>query len=725
MHDRVLNWLVARALAADLKRHRRTPAEVASILGRFEDPEAIAAGLAYRLGYVLLDLFWMAANTLEPATVRALIEAVLDAPAMRIHTDPFIKESVADLGPRILPAFELLARAPDPGHDMRGRNAAKAIGLIGRRHAGSVDGIAAGLLAEGQGDIAESAGLIVAAEVALPSVIERLWTIHRARRAVADAHRADEDIQVRHDYLHAAAASAKALYRAAAAAPGWIEAKLGQTHGADSAALLLDLLLGADHGAARDVWRRTKAEFLSRIPAGRRVVPRAIGHFGDRDEIDRLHQRADEEGEFLDEAYRFDALLRIAPERVADEISSLPPDLLGSRSRYAMRRLVRASGEEGQARLLARHGKGWEATRDIALAYLSDPELIDAPAFEATLDALEARLAELEGQEWEPRGEGHLIRFLAETRRSDLLARLRLRRGSRLEHLLADKAIARRSRPDATVDIDGEHFERLLLAIGGEGYGKLVAASISRDTVFGRRDGYDAAQRLPRGSPDAAALGDAVATPDGLRHVDYELMLALAVQGQDEALYAQIAATEAAYNDAFDVRAKEGGWAPAVETRIRRDLESDDSKTRIGALCALPFSPPADIADLLADTLARCPDDDISALTAVRIANELEHYRPRSLPQLKRMLALPDPKWREAVLPYLASYGDSEARAVVTESFTSEAVPVLDNTALKASHAIAAYEKGTGPAIERLRRPPARFLSARRHRGPAVRARRA
>ena len=699
MHDRVLNWLVARALVADLRFGRKSVEDVGALLLGFDKPGTIAPALAYRLGYVLLDLLWLGTYCLAPALLQALVVRMLDEPEHRINEGRFIEEHVAGLGDRILPVLALMVVQPDRDHDARAIHAARAIAKIGQYSPDAARPIVAGLLCESGHSL--TMGLAAAGRVAVPQSINRLWEVHLERRRALAAAPDDMDIHERHHLSDAARSSFKALRRTAIEQIDWIEAALSKGSSPLSAELLLELLLEANHGTACDLWRARKANFLTRIAAGRTIIARAISRFGDSDEAFRLEQDSAGADDF-EPARRYDALLRVAPKRAVAQIEQVSEDML-KRAWFSMPRLVRSGGADAQARLLARHGTGWEAMRDVVLSYWHDIDLIDVPAFEAVIDALADRLAELAGTDWTPRGEGHLINFLSQTRRPDLLAILRGRRGSRFERLVCDLAIGRGGRPCLSVVRDGEQLERLLLLIGGDGYGELVAHGIARETVFGREDGYEAALRLPEGSDHASGLTLAAAAEQRHSRENYDLMLALAAQRLDAPLYDLVAATGAPYTDGLDIRASLGPLDPQVEARIRTDLQSPKSNVRIGAACALALSPPHDAVDLLADTLARCPDDDPSAFTVVRIANHLRCYAPRMLPQLRRILALSDPSAREAVLPYLASAGDTEARAIVAAQFENESPPAIDQCALNAAYSISEYETHGGPATGRLR----------------------
>jgi len=698
-HDRLLNWAAARALVADLKRNRRTAAEVVELIGRFRTPGTIAAVLTYRMNYVLLDLLWIGTASLDASILQEIVAGILDAPDYRINEGPFIEEDLAGLGPGILLTLERMAMTPDTEHRPRAIHAARAIATIGQRAPTVARPVVARLLESDAHGV--RMGLAAAAKLDVPHAIERLWTLHLERRQASAAATDDLDVHDRHDLYDRAQSSGKAFERTARTCPDWLKTKLDGTGDALSAQVLLELLLLVEHSVAVDIWRRRKVDFLTRIPAGRTVLARAIGRFGDRDEADRLEAESDG-AEWLEPTRRFDALLRVAPERAAEQIASLPEETL-RRGWFSLEWLVRRGGEAAQQRLLQRHGTDWEGVSELVHSYWHDADLIDRASFQAVINGFEARLAAIADGATPDRREGQVVEFLSRTRRSDLLEALRACKGGALERSLIALARDRESRASLSVDQTGDHLEHLLLRIGGEGYGAFVADAIERDTVFAREDGYEAALRLPEGAPAAEGLGTAVGRTERHDRETYDLMLALAVQRFDGPLYELVAATASAYNDALDIRASLGPLDPAVETRIRADLQSPESAVRIGATCALAMAPPPDAAELLADTLSRCPDDDPSALTVVRLASHLSCYAPTMLPQLRRMLDLPDPKAREAVLPYLAEHGDSEARAEVVARFATEPSPVADQTTLRAAYALSVHESTDGPGLSRLK----------------------
>ena len=701
IHDRILNWVIARAIAADLQSGAISVAQALETLDRLHKPDEIAPGLAHRLGYVLLDFLWLIARSVDADRVAQLLTAYLDHPENRTGQSEFIEDHLAGLGAPIVSALAILARRGGDETRINAIHAAKAIAAIGQAEPQMADATVIGLLADGGTEEAIRSGLIAAAGLPLPAAVERLWGLHLARReALAAAADTEDNGHERFELHNRAETSFNALKSTVIAAPGWIGAKLGQTAGALPAILLLELLLEVEHGAGRDIWFAHKAAFLARIPAGKSVLPRAIKRFGDGDETARLEADS-ADADWREPQRRFDALIRLAPQRAAAGIGELPQDLLGWRSGFSVTRLLRNGGEDVRPALLARHPAGWEGMVELARTYWYDRLAIDQASFVAMIAALEGRLAERAGQPWQPRAERSLVQFLAETTRPDLLAILESYRGSNFERLLRDVAMSGEGRNSLCVDTDAEHIERLLLMIGGSAFGDMVAGALARDRVIARRDGYEAAVLLPSGTV-GAGLSAAAASEDRREQESYALTVALAVHQCDDALYDLVMDTQSAYNDAINVRDKRGPWSAAVDARMRADLASPDSATRIGATCALAMAPPDDASALLVATLARCPDDDPSALTVVRISGYLGLYSAAMLPQLERMLASSVPNIRETVLPFLAEHGDQAARAVAHGALASGPNGQFDHSVLRAGYALSQYEPTGGPASDRL-----------------------
>lgn len=711
IHDRVLNWVVARALAADLRHGRIDAMQAAERLSTLDNPDAVAPGLAYRLGYVLLDFLWLISRSVDGELVSRVMIAWLERPENRVNQRQFIEEHLAGLGSPIVSALATIARLTGDEKQIVAVHSAKAIAAIGKAEQGSAEATVINLFAEGGTEEAIRSGLVAAATLPVPAALERLWTLHLARREAsaaaaaeaAAADKADADMEksrARFALSDRGRTSFAAIKAAVIASPEWIETKLPQTAGALTAILLLELLVEVDYGTGRDIWRRTKSDFLARIPPGKGILPRAIQHFGDDGEADRLAS-ASPDADYLEPAQRFDALTRLAPQKAAQFLAALKSDQLDAHVRFPIGRLVRSGGGEVQSTLRAHHPKGWQGMAKLAHVYWWDRQAIDVASFVAMIEGLEQRLIELAGKPWQPGADRLLVQFLGETTRPDLLAILENYRGSNFERLLRDRAMHGDGRSSLSVDTHADHIERLLLMIGGKCFGETVENALTRKSMIARRDGYESAIHLEPGTV-ASALAAAAKNDERHRQESYDLTVGLAVHEADHALYGLVMDTQAAYDDAIDVRRKKGPWSPAIDARMRVDLASPDGVRRSGAACALAMAPPEDALDLLAATLERCPDDDPSAVTVVRISSFLGLYAPSMLPKLRRMLALPGTEIRDAVLPYLAEHGDAAAREAAHDALPSGASGEYDRTTLRACYALSVHEPQGGPASNRL-----------------------
>ncbi|URW75918.1 hypothetical protein M9980_01420 [Sphingomonas donggukensis] len=689
IHDRVLNWVVALGLARRLESSAIDAHGSVAELIRIGQPDELPIGLSYRLGYVLLDFLWLIAGKVPAQTVAEILLGLIDDPQYRINAGNLIEVHLAGLGSRIIPALAEIAKTPSGNRGPIASLAARAMAAVGRAEPGSVDPALIGLISNPADHRAVRAGLIAAALYPLSDAIEQLWAIHLERRqATVDAVNADSS--AKHELFLRRQASFDALVTTATTMPAWIESKLDQTSDAPTAEVLLELLLKVEHVVAQDIWVRTKATFRARIAAGKAIWPRAIGRFGESSDAERLTIPNDPQDHF-EPAERFRALVRVDPVRASAHLVQVEEQVVRRHLSDSLAHLIRNGGPSVPSNLRARHAPGWEGMSDLAIAYASAPLLIDTDSFMALIAALEARLAEVAGQAWRPTRERPLVEFLAGTTRPDLLAILETYRESALETLLRDRLIANGGRVSLSVDSDADNFERLLLLIGGDGYGAAIAGAMISDKAFTRRDGFESSIMLPPGSAPANLLAAGVAEPDNGNLDQYWLMIALALHGPDAALYQLVMRSQSAYNDAIDVRIKRGPWPAAIAAQIGIDLESADSGTRIGATCALAMAPPPNAADLLANTLARCPDDDESALTVIRIASHLGCYEPRMLDQLKRMVNLPDATRREEALPYLAEQGDADARKFVHDQLTAGTTGTYDRSTLRAAYALSEH----------------------------------
>jgi len=666
VHDRILNWLIATALAERLALGQATTDDLQVELDKLAGKADLPAPLSRRLGYVLMDLLWILARSQPPQVVASLIDGVLANWQGRSATDRFIEEDLAGLGAPVLPALEVLVGSAARQDQQRGRLAplGRAIGEIAKLNPQSARPVVERLLTE---PATLRAALQACIRQAFPSLLDRLWSIHIARHLACDAAEAVDWMSAESRTLRALTrVTFAAAERAAATRAEWFEPMFDQAKTTGEVEQLLYLLLTLDAEAGAKVWRTSKTSILSKIRPGTHALPRAIPRFGDLEELDRLEVSTDD-ADGAEPALRLLALVRLAPARAVALLGLLDGNQLGPTTGMWLRRIMRAAPDATAAALLAKHqAGGWLGMRDLALIFNGAGDLVDPATFKAVLDALEARLAEVDGDDaWRPTGETHLLRFIAQAGRPEHLALLASRAGQDLDRLLASRAVRHQARQSLSEDRESGLYLRALMSIGGPGVLRLVVREIEDPSPFARLDGYRHALYLPPSAAITDALAERAQAPGpDVRpyHEDGPLGLALAAQGADEALIAHAYRTATWSKDGIELRAQMGPMAPALMDRLRADVVGDDPTRRDGAIAALAYAPTADALEPLSQALDRMEPAGLGAAWIVRTLAHRRIYTPLALPRLKDMLTGPH---QGLVTRYLAYLGDAEARLAI------------------------------------------------------------
>ncbi len=666
VHDRILNWLVADALAERLSLGQATPADIQVELTKLSGKADPPAPLSRRLGYVLMDLLWILARSQPPQVVADLIDGVLADWQGRSATDRFIQDDLAGLGAPLLPALEALAGTAAKQEPLRSRLAplGRAIGEIAKLNPQSGTPIVERLLA---GAATLRAGLQACIRHAFPGLLDRLWSIHIARQVALDVAKEADWVSSESRSLRALTRMTfAAAERAATTRADWFGPMIDQAKTTAEVEQLLYLLLTLDVEAGAKVWRTAKTAILAKIRPGTHAVARAIARFNDLQELDRLEVSSDD-ADGAEPALRLLALVRLAPARAVALLGLLDDNQLGPTTGMWLRRIMRAAPDAAAAALLARHqAGGWQGMRDLALIFSEASDLVDKTIFKAVLDALEARLVEVDDDNaWRPTGETHLLRFVAQAGRTEHLALLASRAGQDLDRLLASRAVRRQARQSLSEDRETGLYLRALMSVGGPGVLRLVAHEIEDPSPFARLDGYRHALYLPPSTTITNALAARAKDPGPDARPDHEdgaLGLALAAQGADEALIAHAYRTATWSASGIELRAQMGPMAPELMDRLRADVVGDDSMRRGGAIAALAYAPAADALEPLSQALDRMDPAGPGAAWIVRILARRRVYTPLALPRLKAMLAGPH---RRMVTRYLAYLGDGEARLAI------------------------------------------------------------
>ncbi|CAN5498712.1 hypothetical protein BH10PSE4_BH10PSE4_30080 [soil metagenome] len=666
VHDRILNWLVADALAERLSLGQATTGDLQVELEKLAGKGDLPAPLSRRLGYVLMDLLWILARSQPPQVVADLIDNVIADWQGRSATDRFIQDDLAGLGAPLLPALEAMIESAAKQDQQSGRLASlgRAIGEIAKLNPQSATPVVERLLA---GAPTLRAGLEACIRQSFPSLLDRLWSIHIGREQACDVAEAADWTSSESRSLRALTrVTFAATARAAATRADWFGPMIDQAKTTVEVEQLLYLLLTLDVEAGAKVWRTYKTAILAKIRPGTHAVARAIARFSDLQELDRLEVTT-EDADGAEPALRLLALVRLAPARAVALLGLLDDNQLGPTTGMWLRRIIRAAPDATAAALLAKHqAGGWQGLRDLALIFNGASDLVDGAVFKAVLDALEARLVEVDGDDtWSPRGETHLLRFIAQAGRPEHLALLASRAGQSLDQLLASRAVRHQARQSLSEDREGGLYLRTLMSIGGPGVLRQVLHEIGDPSPFARLDGYRHALYLPPSDALTRALAARAQAPgpDGRPdHEDGALGLALAAQGADEALVAHAYRTATWSRAGIDLRAQMGPMAPDLMDRLRADVVSNDPVQRDGAIAALAYVPAADALEPLSQALDQMNPAGRGAAWIVETLAHRRIYTPLALARLKAMLTGPHLR---LVTRYLAYLGDAEARSAI------------------------------------------------------------
>lgn len=505
-HDRLLNWAAAEHLVGRWAANEVDAAGLASAVGRLGEGAAPRGEFRPpRLGYLLMDVVWLAAGRpgIGPARLAGLLRA-LEAEVEHGVPEEFYRRLLPTAGVAVLPAVEARAGAePEEGPAyMPAMFAGALLGIAHLDRAAVAE--AAARLWRSPGRAARATALEVAAGMPVPALREDLWR-ELADRAAAlgDAGRAD------HDAYELASAAVHELVRTDV---GWLEGKARSETGEHELAGCAWLLARLEPPPAA-LWLDVKGRLFGLLPPGQaRCLAACVRRFGDRAELARLEGWARDEGFVALTAWQ--AMCDLAPDRALAVLHDVASTVLGMTRQAWLPALLGHDGATTRSllrrELLARDPRGAELAR----AWGEQPDGMDAATVEVLLDRLDEALAEEPGPDGF-RGGGHLLRLLSDGRLSpEHHGLFAARRGSRLDDRLARLVhglLARRAGLDVGWDYGPA---RLLLArIGGRSDEELVVACLDhanhRVRVEGARDAVRVATPdvLARLWPLADALG--------------------------------------------------------------------------------------------------------------------------------------------------------------------------------------------------------------------------
>lgn len=689
-HSRLLNWVVAEEIARRFVEGER---DLEGVTDQLNALDAIITPqddrIGRRLGYVLHDLFWMLARRSKPDKVGALALLCVRAGVASADHEHFFTDGLGSLGEPILPVLAWMARQPFPDDEwQRPRHIGAALRVLGTASSDAVATVALDLV-EADIEHSRSIGLRVLRTVPGKAGLELLWTINHARGAALEAAKGNSD-----DWGERRSekdASFSALARAVSADPHWIVSMAARAKEAQDAEQLMWLLIGLDLRVSRPIWTATKARLLDMASADGTAAPRAIRHFLDQDEIERVERHLVEPAPAT-AALWFDALARLAPDKAVAALGGLGSRSLWGTTHWWLPGLIHRTGNRVRTEVLRTIGV--ERSQDdpilaeLALLFGGETDLLDVETFDRLLDNYEACL-EADAVHPSEKTRYHLRKLIASVSSPVLLERLSARAGTRFEALVTQASSVREGRTSMLRDTDGDEYRQILGAIGGNGYDELILAELDRPDVHGRTDGVTAAL-FTRNAAIRAKLEAIAHDPDDDTYRGVMLMHSLAAHHADAGLEAMVRHGSPVYLRAVDIRDGGPSWSDDAVARVRALLAHPDAAERLIGINLCGFLRAETGGGLLAPLMVdpAASDDEIGL--AVGVLSQLGYYQPAFLPRLRPRLTRSE-KGRFAG-NYLAWQGDADARAAVGDYLDAHPLKELSSSEIPIAFRLLQHE---------------------------------
>ena len=338
VHDRLLNWAVAKSLARKFQRGKLSIDDLYDTL--VAKSEGQEGHLSQRLGYVLMDTFWLlAAEDIHSKALGKLVAKMDDDYTFEncIHLLP-------TLGQRAVPILlELLNRiTSDSDYDYKISLIGKAfVNLAWQEKVELRDTIAT--LLNSSYRPRQSVAIAVLEASPDPRHLDRLWELHQQR---GDALDNNAERYKREDYQ----ASFAALRAGIELDPEWLR---NHILAADREWIseLGFLLSGLEHPDAPVIWQNTSDVLMSNLlPNKPRSLITCISRFGDHEKIEFVIEHLSCVEDFTNMT-SFKALTMLAPQEAVDRLIEIEEsDLYLTRDQW-LPNLLRVRPEQTRQRI--------------------------------------------------------------------------------------------------------------------------------------------------------------------------------------------------------------------------------------------------------------------------------------------------------------------------------------------------------------------------------------
>ena len=478
VHDRLLNWAVAKYLARKFQRGELSVDDLYNTLVvKSKEQER---RLFQRLGYVLMDTFWLLAA--EDAGPRILVQLMAKVGGYTFEN--YIR-LLPTLGQRSVPILlKLLNRiTSDSSCGYKVSLIRKALVNLAQQEKVELGDEITELL-KTSCRFQQSAAIAVLEAVPDSRHLDRLWELHQQ---YMDARDNNTDGYKTRDYQ----ASFAALRAGIKKNPKWLRNRILDTdNNRERISELGYLLSGLEHSDAPAIWRDTSDVLMSNISQNKpRSLINCIARFGDHEKIDFVIEHLSCSEDSASWA-AIEALTILAPHEAVDRLIEVEDfDRYVTRNQW-LPHLLRVRPIQTRRRILELAQSVPRGYKLIADIFWERPDELDEATLRLVLRTLETDLRDLRDSfAEEPFILNNPLEFLGRIACPKLLKILQAEAGGELERLIVEVAFSRLYTNSDTFDSIRENARRILILIGGQGITTLINRELESEHFWVRYGG--------------------------------------------------------------------------------------------------------------------------------------------------------------------------------------------------------------------------------------------
>ena len=477
VHDRLLNWAVAKSLARKFQRKELSIDELCDTL--VAESHGHEERLFRRLGYVPMDTFWLLADGDTHSKTLGKLVAKMDNRISEgyIHLLP-------TLGQRSVPILlELLNRiTSDSDCDYKVSLISKALVNLAQQEKIELEEVTA--LLNKPDPLQQSVAMAVLEAAPDPRHLDRLWELHQQ---CADARDNNTDGYNIADYQ----TSFAALQAGIKLDPEWLRNRiLAADKNSERIVELGYLLSGLEHPNAPEIWQDTSDVLMSKLLPNKPLsLINCIARFEDREKIGFvIEQLSCSEGFASWAAIR--ALTILDPQEAIDRLIEVEKNDLSSIRNEWLPHLLRVHPGQTRQRILELAQSDPKGYRLITNIFWERPNELDEAMLRFVLRTLETDLLDIrEAFTEDPPILYHPLEFLSRISCPKLLKILQMEAGGELERLIVEVAFSRLHTNDGYLDSILENARRILILIGGQGITTLINRELASEHFWVRYSG--------------------------------------------------------------------------------------------------------------------------------------------------------------------------------------------------------------------------------------------